>query len=128
METPYKVCDATRTSHLLLNHWAVIVPKLFGFAKIFVFAFSAPPSQVGETLHVAYNKYKIKRILIFWLNTIYISSQELKMSKLSLVLCIVKIPMFSTHSMKYIWYSAKKSKYPLFITWRCVWEWNNAMQ
>ena len=62
METPYKLSDATRTSHLLLNHWAVIVPKLFGFAKIFVFAFSAHPSPVGETLHVAYKKYKIKTI------------------------------------------------------------------
>ena len=28
---------------------------------------------------------------------------------------LVKILMFSTHSMKYIWYSPQKSKYPLFI-------------
>ena len=27
----------------------------------------------------------------------------------------MKILMFSTHSMKYIWYSPQKSKYPLFI-------------
>ena len=27
---------------------------------------------------------------------------------------LMKILMFSTHSMKYIWYSPKKSKYPLF--------------
>ena len=27
----------------------------------------------------------------------------------------MKILMFSTHSMKYIWYSPQKRKYPLFI-------------
>ena len=27
----------------------------------------------------------------------------------------MKILMFSTHSMKYIWYSPQKSKYPLYI-------------
>ena len=27
----------------------------------------------------------------------------------------MKILMFSTHSMKYIWYSLQKSKYPLYI-------------
>ena len=28
----------------------------------------------------------------------------------------MKILMLSTHSMKYIWYSPQKSKYPLFIS------------
>ena len=30
------------------------------------------------------------------------------------VYALVKILMFSTHSMKYIWYSPQKSKYPLY--------------
>ena len=41
------------------------------------------------------------------------SSRDLKTSKFSYVL--MKILTFSTHSMKYIWYSIKKSKYPLCI-------------
>ena len=45
----------------------------------------------------------------------YISSRELKTSKFSCVLRTMKILMFSTHSMKYIWYSPLKSKYPLYI-------------
>ena len=45
----------------------ILVPKLFGFAKIFRFAFSVPPFSVSETLHVAYKKYKIKRkFTFFW--------------------------------------------------------------
>ena len=32
----------------------------------------------------------------------------------------MKILMFSTHSMKYIWYSPQKSKYPLYIHIRVV--------
>ena len=46
----------------------------------------------------------------------YISSRELKTSEFSLMLRLVKILLFSTHSMKYIWYSSQKSKYPLYIT------------
>ena len=38
---------------LIYNVTNILVPKLFGFAKKFVFAFSAPPFSVGETLHVA---------------------------------------------------------------------------
>ena len=30
-------------------------------------------------------------------------------------LALVKLLIFSTHSIKYIWYSPQKSKYPLFI-------------
>ena len=38
-----------------------LVPKFYqNLLKFFVFAFSAPPFSVGETLHVAYKKYKIK--------------------------------------------------------------------
>ena len=40
---------------------------------------------------------------------------ELKTSKFSLVLRTHKILMFSTHSLKYSWYSSQKSKYPLYI-------------
>ena len=53
-----------------------------------------------ERLHVAYRKYKIKK-LMFLVNTKHISSRELDTSE------------FSTHSMKYIWYSPQKSKYLL---------------
>ena len=35
--------------------------EYFGTKIILFFAFSAPPFSVGETLHVAYKKYKIKR-------------------------------------------------------------------
>ena len=51
----------------------ILVPKLFGFAKTIVYAFSATPFSMGETLHIAYKKYKInykkykiKRILLFF--------------------------------------------------------------
>ena len=55
--------------------------------KNFVFAFPAPPFSVGETLHLAYKKYKIlKENLLFFINTKHISSSELKTSKISLVL------------------------------------------
>ena len=43
--------------------------------------------SVGETLHLAYKKHKIKRKFTFFLvNTKYISSCELKISEFSLVL------------------------------------------
>ena len=36
----------------------ILVPNLFGFAKIFFFlAFSAPPFSVDETLHIAYKNF-----------------------------------------------------------------------
>ena len=61
-------------------------------------------------------KYKIKRKFTFFSkNHIYITSRELKTSKFSCC-ALMKILMFSTHSMKYIWYSPQKSKYPLCIT------------
>ena len=58
-----------------------------GLLKIFVFAFSAPPFSVGETLHVAYKKYNIKRKFAFMVNAKYISSHGLKTTEFSLVLC-----------------------------------------
>ena len=46
-------------------------------------------------------KYKIKRkVTFFSVNTKNISSHVLKISSISL-----KMPVFSTNSMKYIWYS-----------------------
>ena len=36
-----------------------------GLLKSFIFAFSAPPFLVAETLHVTYEKYKIKENLLF---------------------------------------------------------------
>ena len=48
------------------NVTKILVQKLFGLAKKFVCAFSASPFSVGETLHVAYKKYKIKRKFTFF--------------------------------------------------------------
>ena len=39
----------------------ILVPKYLGLQNVFVSAFS-----VGETLHVAYKKYKIKRKFTFF--------------------------------------------------------------
>ena len=52
--------------------------------------------SVGETLHVAYKKYKIKRKFTFF------TSHELKTSEFSLVLRTRENLMFLTRSMKYI--------------------------
>ena len=52
-----------------------------------------------------------KKIYFFSVNTKNFSSHVLKISAISLV----KLLIFSTHSMKYIWYSPQKSKYPLYI-------------
>ena len=43
------------------------------------------------------------------------SSRELKHRNFHSCCALMKILMFSTHSMKYIWYSPQKSKYPLCI-------------
>ena len=64
-------------------------------------------------------KYKTKKQCTFLANTKYISSRELKTSKFSCY-ALMKILMFLTHSMKYIWYSTQKSKYPL-----CLWKSNH---
>ena len=47
----------------------ILESKLFGLLKFFIFAFSAPPFSVGETLHAAYKKYKIKRFFFFFFCT-----------------------------------------------------------
>ena len=77
--------------YISTNVTNILVPKLLGFAKIisFLFSFSISPYSVGETLHVAYKKYKIKKKknLLFLVNTKYVSSRELKTSEFSFVLC-----------------------------------------
>ena len=50
----------------------------------------------------------IEDICFFEVNAKYISSSELKTSEL-------KLFMFSTHEMKYIWYSPKKSKFSFYF-------------
>ena len=57
--------------------------------KFFIFAFSAPLFSMGETLHVAYKKYKIKRefLLLFFFGKYQIYF-ILKLSELSLMLGI----------------------------------------
>ena len=45
----------------------------------------------------------------------YLTSRDLKTSKFLLVLCTRQNLMFSTHSMKYIWFSSQKSKFPLSL-------------
>ena len=63
-------------------------------------------------------KYKIKRKFtsLKWLPNIF---HLVSWNHRNFHSCcaLMKILMFSTHSMKYIWYSPQKSKYPLFILW-----------
>ena len=80
-----------------------------GLLKYFVFAFSTPPFSVGETLHVAYKKYKIKRKFTFFLvNTKYLSSCELKTSEFSLVLRTRENSVFNTLNEIYLVFTSKK--------------------
>ena len=66
----------------------------------------------GETLYVAYTKYKIKRKV----NTKYISSSELKTSECLLVLRTRKnVDVFNTLDEIYLIFTPKKSEYPLYI-------------
>ena len=60
-----------------------------------------------------FQKY-IEDIYFFEVNTKYISSSVLKTSEFSWVRSRMKISMFSTHEMKYIWYLLKKVHF-LFI-------------
>ena len=57
-----------------LEHDEYSGTKIIGLLKFLVFAFTAPPFSMGETLHIAYKKYKIKRKFIFFINTKYILS------------------------------------------------------
>ena len=50
-----------------------------------------------------FSKYQINFHLVSW-----------KHQNFHSCCALMKILMFSTHSMKYIWYSPQKSKYPLF--------------
>ena len=115
-----------------------MVPKLFVFSKIFGFRiFTA--CFVNRKMPVYC--IKKKNICFFSVNTKYISSRELKTSKFSLVLrtrensdifnsldeiyfvftsnnqisSIYLNILFSTHSLKYIWYSPKKKKKQILL-------------
>ena len=66
--------------------------------------------SVGETLHVAYKKYKIKRNLLFWgVNTKHISSRDLKTSEFSLLLRTREnSDVFNTFDKLYLVFTSKK--------------------
>ena len=70
---------------------------------------------MGETLHIAYKRYKIKRKFTFWgVNNRNISSRELKTSKLSLVLRTRENSnVFYTLDKLYLVFTSK-SKYPRY--------------
>ena len=72
--------------------------------------FSAPPYSDGETLHVAYEKYEIKRKLTFFsVNAKHISSRELETSEFSLVLHTREnSDVFNTLDEKYLVFTQKK--------------------
>ena len=59
--------------------------------------------------------YNKKKIYFVSDNTKYISSRAIKISAFSLVLDTGETTDFSLHSLKCIWYSPQKSKYPLYI-------------
>ena len=103
-------------SFFLVRTWPIFwYQNNLGLLKNFGFAFSAPPFSVTEPLHVAYKKYKIKRKITFLANTKHYHLVSWKHQNFHSCCAIVKILMFSTHSMKYIWYSPQKSKYPPFM-------------
>ena len=82
----------------------ILVPKLF-----VVFAFSAPPFSVGETLHVAYKSMIKRKFTFFSENTKFISSRELKTSEFTLVLRTREnSDIFNTLDEIRIWHSPKK--------------------
>ena len=56
-----------------------------------------------------------KKIYFYLVNTKNISSHLLKISAISLIYALIRLLIFSTHLMKYIWYSPQKSKFPLFV-------------
>ena len=74
----------------------------------------------GKTLSFSPSRKNNKKIYFFSVITKTISSHVLKTSAISLVLRTRETTDISTHSMKYIWYSPQKSKYPLFILFLAV--------
>ena len=57
----------------------------------------------------------IEDIYFFEVNTKYISSNVLKTSEFHECAARMKISMFSTLEMKYIWYSSQKSKFSFYF-------------
>ena len=88
----------------------ILVAKLFGFAKKISFRIFNTSFFSGETLHVAYRKYKIKRKFAFFLvNTKYVSSHEWKTSLFSLVLRTHEnSDVFNTADEIYLVFTSKK--------------------
>ena len=89
----------------------ILVPKLFGFAKKLCFCVISisPPFRVGESLHVAYKKYKIKRKFPFFGKYKYIPSRELKTSEFSRVLCTREnSDVFNTLDKIYLVFTSKR--------------------
>ena len=71
---------------------------------------------ISQLLLTASNLSKyIEDIYFFEVNTKYISSSVLKTSDFHECAARMKISMFSTHEMKYIWYLLKKSKFSFFF-------------
>ena len=88
----------SESTHVIMPHcWKSHVATHLGSLKYFVFVFSAAPFSVGETLHVGYKKYEIKRKFTFLVNTKNISSHELKTLGFSLGKFPVMCPP-STHN------------------------------
>ena len=84
----------------------ILVPKLFGFAKIFRFSFSAHHFSVGRDI---VKSIKYKENLLFLVNTKYISSRELQTSEFSLVLRTREnSDVFNTLDEIYLLFSSKK--------------------
>ena len=83
-----------------------VVPKLFVFSKYLIFAFSPPALRIGNVRVL----YKIKRKFAFfrWIPNIF-HLVSWKHKYFHSCCALVKIRIFSTHSMKYIWYSPQKS-------------------
>ena len=77
----------------------------FGFTKKIRFCISAPPFSVDERLHIAYNKYKIKRKFTYFGKYQIYLSLEFKASEFSLR------TRDKSDVFNYIWYSPQKSKY-----------------
>ena len=75
----------------------ILVPNLFGFAKIFFFAFSAPPFSVGETLHIAYKNFNRQNKFRSYLTRWHSNSFKQILCKYFRVLVDVRVTR--THSM-----------------------------
>ena len=72
---------------------------------------------IKKTLISACKMKQIEAICFFEVNTKYISSNVFKVSEFSGVRNTSENFMFSTHEMKYVWYSSKKKQIFFFISY-----------